>query len=211
MDPGTTRATLLGRLGEWGDHEAWFECVRIYESFIRDCVRSFRLDPADTEEVCQRVWISLAKRLVTFRYDPSKGFRHWLRRLCRSRAIDLIRERKAGSIAGALDDGPVLETRRHDPDEDDEDSAGSERPLLLRLGRQVHDAVEARVGEATWKAFWAIAVEGASVKETAEALGMSYAGAFAAQKRVGRMLREEGRRVMAGLTGPAVSVRASAR
>ena len=86
-------------------------------------------------EVCQRVWIALAKRLVTFRYDPSNGFRRWLRRLCPSRALDLIRERKAGPIAGPLDDEPILEARRRDPDED---SAGSERPLLLRLGEQVH-------------------------------------------------------------------------
>jgi RNA polymerase sigma-70 factor (ECF subfamily) len=201
MDPGTTRATLLGRLGVWADHETWCECVRIYDSFIRECVRSFRLDPAETEEVCQRIWIALAKRLVTFQYDPSKGFRRWLRRLCRSRAIDLIRERKARPIAGPLDDALILEAQRDDPDDD---SSGSERPLLLRLGEQVHDAVEARVGEATWKAFWAIALEGASVKGTAEALGMSYAGAFAAQKRVSRMLREEGRRVMAALPGRVV-------
>jgi RNA polymerase sigma factor (sigma-70 family) len=207
MDPGTTQATLLGRLGEWGDHEAWVQCVRIYEPFVRKCVRTFRLDPAETEEVCQRVWISLANRLLTFRYDPSKGFRRWLQRLCRSRALDLIRERKAGPVAVPLDDEPMLQARRHDLDED---STTAERPLLLQLGEQVHDSVRSRVGETTWKAFWAIAVDGVSVRETAEALGMTYAGAFAAQKRVGRMLREEGRRVMVGLTGPTDSAPSSA-
>ena len=45
-----------------------------------------------------------------------------------------------------LDGEPILEARRHDPDED---LAGSVRPLLPRREEQVHDRVKARVGGTT--------------------------------------------------------------
>ena len=51
--------------------------------------------------------------------------------------------------------------------------------------------------ERTWQVFWKIAVLGQSVREASEAAGISYYAAFAAQKRVGRMLREEGQRLLA--------------
>ena len=40
-------------------------------------------------------------------------------------------------------------------------------------------------------------MDGCSIRETADDIGMSYAAVFAAHKRVGRMLRAEGRRRLA--------------
>ncbi len=74
--------------------------------------------------------------------------------------------------------------------------AAAERPLLLELAGQVQSAVRRRVDERTWQVFWNIAVKGWSVREASGAAGISYYAAFAAQKRVGRMLREEGRRLL---------------
>ena len=54
-----------------------------------------------------------------------------------------------------------------------------------------------RVSERTWQVFWNIAILGQSVRETSAAAGISYYAAFAAEKRVGRMLREEGQRLLA--------------
>ena len=53
------------------------------------------------------------------------------------------------------------------------------------------------MSERTWQVFWDIAIEGKSVRETAEAAGISYYAAFAAERRVGLMLREEGQRLLA--------------
>jgi hypothetical protein len=80
---------------------------------------------------------------------------------------------------------------------DAEEGAASERPLLLRLAEEVQDGVRRRVEERTWQVFWRIAVLGQSVREASEAAGMSYCAAFNSHKRVGRMLREEGRRLLA--------------
>src|SRR4051812_33895214 len=96
-DAGTTNPTLLNRLGDWRDREAWVDFVTRYDPVIRRSCRRYRLAAESTEQLCQRVWIDLARRMRTFRYDPGKAFRGWLGRLCRSRAIDLLRKKKAGS------------------------------------------------------------------------------------------------------------------
>ena len=76
-------------------------------------------------------------------------------------------------------------------------SPNRDRSLLLRQAEQVQHTVQQRVDPQTWQAFWRIAVEGCSVRETADDMGMSYAAVFAVHKRVGRMLRAEGKRRLA--------------
>src|SRR5208337_3264625 len=194
-DAGTTNPTLLNRLGDWRDHEAWVDFVIRYDPVIRSTSRRYRLDAESTEELCQRVWIDLARRMRTYRYDPGKTFRGWLRRLCQSRAIDLLRKKKANAVE-SLDDQPagsLLEDASAAIEVDE--SAASERPVLLRQAEEVQDAVRRRVSERTWQVFWIIAIEGQSVRETSAAAGISCYAAFAAEKRVGRMLREEGQRL----------------
>jgi RNA polymerase sigma factor (sigma-70 family) len=195
-DAGTTNPTLLNRLGDWRDHEAWVDFVTRYDPVIRFSCRRYRLDAETTEELCQRVWIDLARRMRSFRYDPGRTFRGWLRRLCQSRAIDLLRK-KANAVEW-LEDQPGASLLQDPADGfDAEEAAKSERPLLLRLAQEVQDDVRRRVDERTWHVFWTVAVEGQSVREASEAVGMSYYAAFAARKRVGRMLREEGQRLLA--------------
>ena len=197
-DAGTTNPTLLNRLGDWRDHEAWADFVMRYDPVIRLTSRHYRLDAEATEELCQRVWIDLARRMRTYRYDPGKTFRGWLRRLCESRAIDLLRKKKAEAVE-ALDDQPAgslwdaAAAARIEFDE----TAVSEHPVLLSQAEEIQDAVRRRVSERTWQLFWNIAILGQAVRETAAAAGISYYAAFAAERRVGRMLREEGQRFLA--------------
>ena len=195
-DAGTTNPTLLNRLCDWRDHEAWVDFVTRYDPVIRLSCRRYRLSAENADELSQRVWIDLARRMRTFRYDPGKTFRGWLRRLCQSRAIDLLRKKADGVLF--LEDQPVEVLAQEAPvDFDAEAGAASERPLLLRLAEEVQERVRRRVEERTWQVFWKIAVLGQSVREASEAADISYYAAFAAQKRVRRMLCEEGQRLLA--------------
>lgn len=196
-DAGTTSPTLLNRLGDWRDHEAWVDFVTRYDPVIRSTSSRYRLDAETTEELCQRVWIDLARRMRSFRYDPGLTFRGWLRRLCQSRAIDLLRKKKADAARTPEVRATASLWQNAAECFDAEEGAESERPLLLQLAEDVQDGVRQRVEERTWHVFWRIAVLGQSVREASEALGISYCAAFTANKRVGRMLREEGRRLLA--------------
>jgi RNA polymerase sigma-70 factor (ECF subfamily) len=195
-DAGTTNPMLLNRLCDWRDQEAWVDFVTRYDPVIRLFCRRYRLSAENADDLSQRVWIDLARRMRTFRYDPGKTFRGWLRRLCQSRAIDLLRKKNADAVL-SLEDLPgeslLQETT---PEIEAEEGAAGERPLLLHLAGEVQDAVRRRDDERTWQVFWNVAVLGQSVREASEAAGLSYYAAFAAQKRVRQMLREEGRRLL---------------
>jgi RNA polymerase sigma-70 factor (ECF subfamily) len=196
-DAGTTNPTLLNRLCNWRDQQAWVDFVTRYDPVIRLYCRRYRLSAENADELAQRVWIDLAQRMRTFRYDPGKTFRGWLRRLCQSRAIDLLRKKNADD-ALFLEDQPVESLADKSPIESEvEEGAATERPLLLRLAEEVQESVRRRVDERTWQVFWKIAVLGQSVREVSEAANLSYYAAFAAQKRVRRMLQDEGQRLLA--------------
>ncbi len=195
-DAGKTSPTLLNRLCDWRDHDAWVDFATRYNPAIRSFLRRYRLDPESTEELCQRVWVELAGRMRTYHYDPGKTFRGWLRRLCQSRAIDLLRQRRADAVR-SLEHLAAVSFIEEAPEALDSDAdLASDRPALLLRAEKVQEAVRRRVNDRTWRVFWSIAIKGQSVREVAECAGISYYAAFAAQKRVGRMLREEGRRLM---------------
>ncbi|WP_337176704.1 sigma-70 family RNA polymerase sigma factor [Paludisphaera sp.] len=188
IDDEKTDGALLERLGDWADHEAWSAFVGRHDRQVRRVVGSYRLGAEASEEVYQAIWIELANRMRGYRYDPSKRFRAWLDRLCRSRAVDHWRRREA-ERARAGGEPPPTPTGLEAPSPPDDDDPT--RQALLRRAERIQEAVKARVDARTWEVFWRIAVDDAPVAEAAEAAGISYAAAFAAQKRVRRMLREE--------------------
>jgi len=209
-DGCTTNPLLLKRVADWADHPAWFDFFSNYDPLIRFWCRGYGLDDDTLEDFCQQVWIELAGRIRTYQYDPGRTFRGWLRRLCHSRAIDLIRKRKTEFVRFHADqpaDEQVLLAESGGGDELDE--LESRRSLLLHHVEQVQQTVKQRVDPNSWQAFWRIAVDGCSVREAANNMGMSYAAVFAAYKRVGRMLRAEGQRLLAQRSpgGPADHVR----
>jgi RNA polymerase sigma-70 factor (ECF subfamily) len=203
-----TSPTLLRRTADWRDHDAWREFVARYDPLIRNWCREYGFGDDLAAEVIQHIWIELADRLRSFRYDPSRRFRGWLRRCFDWRAVDVIRHRSReeralrsldGSARGAVERWLLApEWPGAEEGEEDEDPA-PRRLLLLNLVEEVQAAVRAKVHDLTWQAFWHIAIDGWSTRKTADVLNMSYAAAHAAHKRVLDRLAEEGDRRLAAL------------
>jgi len=189
----TTDLMLLARVGDWADHVSWVQLVARYDPLIRKYCRAYRFDADTFEELCQRIWIELARRLRKYQYDPSHRFRAWLKRLCQSRAVDLWRQRQIEWKRGL--DAPEISLVAVDSQEDSDDEPAPDRLAMMLDAERVQAAVRRRVDERTWFIFWQIVIEGRSVRETAAESELSYAAAFAAQKRVRRMLREEASRL----------------
>jgi RNA polymerase sigma factor (sigma-70 family) len=207
VDDGSTSPTLLKEVADWGDHPAWVRFRDTYDPYLRAWCRGYGLDADALDEIRQRIWIELARRMRTFEYDPGGSFRGWLRRLCESRVKNFLHERRDARIL-SLDDregepaagrrGTACEPAEIDDGEGDQDSEERSDParlLILGAGEQVQAAVRARVKPHNWEAFWLVAVCDWSVEQTAGALGMSRVAVYAARKRVAGMLRDEGRRV----------------
>jgi RNA polymerase sigma factor (sigma-70 family) len=213
-DTTRTSATLLRRTSDWRDHAAWQEFVVRYDPLIQSWCREYRFDDDLAEDVSQLFWIEMADKMRSFRYDPSRRFRGWLRRCFHWRAVDAIRERSREElVVRSLDDPSCLDVEcslpASDQLDDEDDEQGIRRLLLLDLAEQVQAAVREKVHAQSWQVFWHISIDGWTTRETADALSMSYLAAHAAHKRVLDRLAAEGDRHLAELVSSNTGTRPS--
>ena len=158
--------------------------------------------------------MELADKMRSFRYDPGRRFRGWLRRCFHWRAVDAIRERsREERVVRSVDDLSCLDVEASllacDELGDEDDEPAPRRLLLLDLARQVHAAVREKIHARSWQVFWHVTVEGWTMRETADSLNMTYLAAHAAHRRVVDRLAEEGGRRLAESMGSHTDTRPS--
>ncbi len=77
----STDLSLLSRVRDAADHDAWREFVTRYGRRIFGWCRGWGLQEGDAEDVTQNVLLQVAKQMRNFRYDPTGRCRSWLRRV----------------------------------------------------------------------------------------------------------------------------------
>lgn len=198
-DGTTTSPALLREVRDWRNMPAWDEFFRRYDALLDQWCSGQSLDAAAADEIRETVWIELAHRVRTFRYDPRKSFRGWLRQLCRCRAVDYLRksQRESRNLR-PLDDAVLSRVAYHaDPiAANSEEREPSDRLLhdLAIEAEAVQATVRERVKPRTWEIFWQIAILDRPIREVATEFQISYAAAFESYARTSRILREEGDR-----------------
>jgi RNA polymerase sigma factor (sigma-70 family) len=108
-------ADLVAR-AKAGDQQAWRDVIMRYANLVWSVARSFRLDHADADDVCQTTWLRLAEHLHTLR-EPSR-LPGWLATTARRESLRVIAGRRR-EAPGAL------------PDEPDPDLAAEPETLVL--------------------------------------------------------------------------------
>jgi RNA polymerase sigma factor (sigma-70 family) len=197
MSQPTTRPSLLFRLRDPLDHEAWVEFVTLYEPVVYRLLRRHGLQDADAREVMQEVFLAVNRSIE--RWNPEKehaSFRSWLSRVARNLMVNLMVRRNRGEVAtgdsklmSMLDQLPAL-------------SGPESTEFDLELGRAqfrgAADRVQRQVQPSSWQAFWDICVTGASAEEVATKLGMHVGAVRVAKCRVLARLRVEITRIEQG-------------
>jgi RNA polymerase sigma factor (sigma-70 family) len=75
----STSASLLLRIRDPQDNDAWTTFMNVYSPLIRRYCSRKGMQPADAADVTQEVMARVAKSIPTFDYDPERGrFRSWL-------------------------------------------------------------------------------------------------------------------------------------
>jgi RNA polymerase sigma-70 factor (ECF subfamily) len=79
-DPWDTRQSLLLRVRDQADQDAWAEFDRLYRQLIIAVARKRGLQAEDADNLAQDVLFKVTKAMPRFEYDPKgKGrFRSWL-------------------------------------------------------------------------------------------------------------------------------------
>jgi RNA polymerase sigma-70 factor (ECF subfamily) len=190
-EPGEVRtgSSLLVLLREPADPEAWKRFVQRYTPVVANWCRRWCLQSADIDEVTQEVLLKLVRGISKFPYDPAKGhFRGWLLTLTHNVWRDIRdRRKRTGWASGDPHVQHLLEEQ--------EDRVGLSEALdqefLVEVYEEAKARVQLRVSRATWQAFQLLALEERPGAEVAAQLGMKVAAAYAARRRVQKMLAAE--------------------
>ena len=185
-----TRVTLLQRIHDSQDQEAWVEFVGLYGPLIFNFARRRLPQDEDAADVLQEVFQAASQSIGDFRRErPGDTFRGWLRAIARHKILSFWRNRsRHPQAAGGSEAWRKLE-ETPEPDDASEDAADGEQlsGLFHRALGLLRDEFEVR----TWQAFWKCAVDGKAPADVGEEMAMKPAAVRQAKSRVLRRLKEE--------------------
>jgi RNA polymerase sigma-70 factor (ECF subfamily) len=182
-----TRPSLLVRIKDLGDREAWQQFVDLYGPVVYGFGRQRGLQDADAGELTQEVLRAVAAASGKLDYDPRRGaFRSWLYTIARNKLYDfwLARSRQPQG-SGDSDVQARLE------EEPARDEALWDDQCEQHLFAWASERVRGEFAASTWQAFWQVAVEGKKPRQAAEDLGLSVAAVYIAKGRVLARLKKE--------------------
>ena len=189
MSEVLTSKTLLFRIRDPGDGQAWESFSRIYTPLIFFFCRKRGLSEADSADIVQDVMTSIARSITRFTYDPDRGtFRSWLYTITRNR----LNKHFTKSAKQPASIGQSAVTRL--ADESDNDSAAEalwEDEYRKHLFKWAAGQIEGEFQPQTWQAFWRTAVDQAPPAEVAVELDMRLGAIYTARSRVIARLREK--------------------
>ena len=182
-----TRPSLLVRIRDARDDQAWRQFVEIYAPLVDRYGRKHGLQPADAADLAQEVLQVVASAADRFRYDPQRGsFRGWLFTVTRNKLRRLHAQRRRQPLAtgDSAVRGMIEQQPSPEPDEDIWNQEYQRRLFSWAAG-QIRDSFQ----DSTWRAFWQTAVEDRPARSVAEELGMTVGAVYIAKSRVLARLR----------------------
>jgi RNA polymerase sigma factor (sigma-70 family) len=188
-DAPATRLSLLVRLREPRDDEAWAQFVELYAPLVYGFARKHGLQDADAADLTQDVLQAVSGGIRRFDYDPRRGsFRGWLFTVVRNKLRNFVAAQKRPGRGSGDTDAQLLllELPAREEDQTDWWDEEYERRVFAWAAEQVRD----HFSESTWRAFWQTAVEGKTGPQAARTLGMSVAAVYLAKGRVMARLKE---------------------
>lgn len=180
-----TRSSLLHRLQDLGNREAWEEFFELYWRMLFAVARRAGLNEADAEDVVMETVECVAKQIGKFEYRRGEGggFKGWLKTIVRRRVVDHLRKRGvrpqgvADGEALAEVEGAVLQ----------ELEAVWEEEWRDRLVNIALAKVRRRVGMKQYQIFYCYVVQEWAVDQVRETLGVSADQVYTAKRRVGKV------------------------
>ncbi len=184
-----TRASLLVRIRDPRDAEAWRQFFDLYAPVVYGFARKRGLQDADAADLMQDVLRSVAGAAERLNYDPSKGtFRGWLFTITRNKVFNFL-DKQRRREHGSGDSGAVKRLEEQPAPEADREEF--DREYERRRFAWAAERIREEFHDSTWQAFWLTSVDGKSAKDAGDQLKMSPGAVYVAKSRVIARLREE--------------------
>src|SRR5438067_9239364 len=161
-----TSASLLERLRQPGEQEAWNRFVKLYTPFLYHWARRLGLDEQDAADLVQEVFLVLVQKLPEFTYDRHKSFRGWLRIVMLNKWRDRQRRRTVGAV-------PQSEALLGDLVGPNDAADFEEAEYRQHLVRRALRLMQVEFQPTTWRACWEDVVTGRAAGEVAVDVGLS--------------------------------------
>lgn len=185
-DTLSTRYTLIQRVRDVGNQQAWREFEGHYKRFISYVLRQMRVPTDDIEDLTQQIMINLTKHLES--YDKQKGrFRTWMTVVIRNSALnyykaEAIRPSNQHRSAKPLYDTYPLKAAEIERIIDDEWATYIATTAMERL-EPVFTGHALEV--------FKLSMEGVSTEAIAERTGLTVASVYTLRKRVKQRFYEQ--------------------
>jgi RNA polymerase sigma-70 factor (ECF subfamily) len=183
-----TRPSLLLRIRNPHDSEAWTAFVDFYGPLVYRYCRLRGLQDADAAEVTQEVFLQVHQSIRTFEYQPERGrFRNWLGTVTRHK---LYRFQKKG--VAAVSSAQVLSEM------DSSEAVGSvesetqwTEAFNAHLLRSALTRIRPHFTDSTWKAFVSLWLENRPASQVARELEQPVEVVYRSKSRVLQRLQAE--------------------
>lgn len=183
-----TRPSLLLRLRDFEDHEAWAQFVEVYAPLVYGYVRKRGLQDADAADLTQACLRQVAAHMGSLEYDPRRSsFRGWLFTIVRNKLRDFY-ARPHQLFQGSGDTG-IQRLLEAQPAAETDEAGGWAQEYRRGLLAWAAEKVRPQVHHSTWQAFQQTAIEGKSAKAVATNLKMTVAAVYLAKSRIMARLR----------------------
>ncbi len=182
-DSAATKPSLLVRLRDARDGEAWSQFVEIYAPLVYGYLRKRGLQDSDAADLTQEVLASVAGAIQGFQYSPDRGsFRSWLLTIVQNQLCAFWRTRGRRTIGSG--DTQLHAFLHEQPERQSGQATDWDGDYQRRLFQYAAERVRGHFQDSTWQAFWETAVEGRPVQEVARRLGLTHSAIYMARRRV---------------------------
>lgn len=188
MNRTETRPSLLLRVRDFQNQEAWDEFFALYGPLVLRVLRRIGVSQQDALDLVNDVLVIVVRRIGTFEFDPTKSFRAWLKTVTRNRAYRFFlqqkrRPRPSGGTSHAM---AIQET----PADDSSENELIEAEWRKRRLEMAIDKVRHEVTSEAWEVFELLVVQELPPADVGRRLGMKPGALYTAKCRILKKLRQ---------------------
>jgi len=171
-DPWATRQTLLMRVRDRADQDAWREFDKLYRQLLVAVALKRGLQPEDAENLAQDVMLKVSKAMPQFEYDPEgKGrFRSWLFTIAYREIVSQQRRQKRQPVGSGADDVQEMLAEQPSRDQEDEFEREYRQHLFMAALRKVREEVK----PVAYEVFCRAMIDGKTNDEIAQEFKINY-------------------------------------
>lgn len=176
-----TRLSLIAKICDHGNDDAWTEFVQIYEPLVLRFVQRHGIQFADASEVTQEVLSRVAGSIESWdSQSKNSTFRGWIHRITRNLTIDFLRKIKSQRSQYPKDDASLSQIVDTSEDQSKEFFAEYEKQLFQWAAQKLKPTFK----PTNWEAFWLSTVEGESIESVAKKLAIDSGAVYVARSRI---------------------------